>query len=740
MFKHGLLYKILIIVVSINLFGFGLLIYQVINEEKKTRLEERREAVELMSQPVLNTIYQDMLDERAEMAQYLMKNLKTIKGIERLQIVRGNGIEEAFQDYKTLKAVEKEDGELLPEWTAGHPDNEHNVAMGTNNDNFRGAMKSFKLGSKDPIYYLEEENGKRIFTYLVPITPRKKCTACHIEEGARGILMISTSLEDMYATLDSSRTYWVMYGLLTVLGIGAALTILIKRFVTRPVADTTSLLARLLEEISKGKGNLTNRVNISSDDEIGKLGKWFNNFLDGMQEMVTGLIVTAGEVHTASDHVRRSSQILKNSAVKQIDAVDETTPSIEVMAKSMQVVTDDAISLLKSTDSASTSLLEISNAVSVVADNTEKLTSSVESTAAVINQIATSIKVIADHVDTLLSETKEGDSTANNVNETIHEVGNLSDKQSTLADSVVRTADEQLSEINRSIEIFEKHIENVAHTSTIMNNLGERSKEISSIIGVISEVADTTNLLALNAAILAAQAGEHGKGFAVVAKEVKHLAERTTTSAGEITELISVMQEEVMEAIHSTDINISNLVEESMNFSRGTASALTNISNSSKASLDMSRKVNNALAEQTTGVEQVVKFITNIILMVSEIKKTTDDQYLAAKDIINAIEKMRDFTEDVNKLTADQCAESRFISEVICNVANNMQMVTAAMNEQKMASERIVTAINKIKKMSKDNLSLTVEFETTVSKLENVAASLNDKVSGFKVNENDRDI
>src|SRR4030067_152967 len=290
MFKHGLLYKILIIVVSINLLGFGLLIYQVLNEEKKNLLEERREASELMSQPVLNTIYQDMLDERAEMARYLMKNLKTIKGIERLQIVRGNGIEEAFQDYKTLKAVEKEYGELLPE-----------------------------------------------------------CTAGHIEEGARGILMISTSLEDMYATLDSSRTYWVMYGLLTVLGIGAALTILIKRFVKRPVADTTSLLARLLEEISKGKGNLTNRVNISSDDEIGKLGKWFNNFLDGMQEMVTGLIVTAGEVHTASDHVRRSSQILKNSAVKQIDAVDETTPSIEVMAKSMQVVTDDAISLLKST-------------------------------------------------------------------------------------------------------------------------------------------------------------------------------------------------------------------------------------------------------------------------------------------------------------------------------------------------------------------------------------------------------
>src|SRR3990170_3552556 len=121
MFKKSLLFKILGTVLLITIVGFGVLVYEVIDQERNGLLEERRRASELMAQPILHTIYEDMVDERADIVRYLIEGKKNKKGAERLKIIRRNGIEEAFQDFKTHRAVEKEHGEeLKPEWVADH--------------------------------------------------------------------------------------------------------------------------------------------------------------------------------------------------------------------------------------------------------------------------------------------------------------------------------------------------------------------------------------------------------------------------------------------------------------------------------------------------------------------------------------------------------------------------------------------------------------------------------------------
>lgn len=175
MIKKSLLVKILFIVISTTILGFGILIYKVIEQEKKSLLEERKKTSELMAQPLLHTIYKDMLDERADMTRYLVEGMKSIKGAERVQIIRGNG-EEAFQDFKTLKAVEKEYGELKPEWVADHPNKENNIAQGIEDPNFKEALKLFNEGEKQGISYVEVSGGKRLFTYLTPIEVRPKAS------------------------------------------------------------------------------------------------------------------------------------------------------------------------------------------------------------------------------------------------------------------------------------------------------------------------------------------------------------------------------------------------------------------------------------------------------------------------------------------------------------------------------------------------------------------------------------
>jgi methyl-accepting chemotaxis protein len=105
--------------------------------------------------------------------------------------------------------------------------------------------------------------------------------------------------------------------------------------------------------------------------------------------------------------------------------------------------------------------------------------------------------------------------------------------------------------VDNSISESKTIVETVSTSAQVMGSLGEKSKQIGEIVGVINDIADQTNLLALNAAIEAARAGEHGRGFAVVADEVRKLAERTSSATSEISQMIGSIQGEVDNAVES---------------------------------------------------------------------------------------------------------------------------------------------------------------------------------------------
>jgi len=104
-FRKNLLIKLLSTVIAITTMGCTLLIFKVMQNEKKNLFEEKVRASQYMAQPILHSLYKDMLDERADLARYLITGIKTIAGVERVQIIRENGSEAAFQDHKTLNSA-----------------------------------------------------------------------------------------------------------------------------------------------------------------------------------------------------------------------------------------------------------------------------------------------------------------------------------------------------------------------------------------------------------------------------------------------------------------------------------------------------------------------------------------------------------------------------------------------------------------------------------------------------------
>jgi methyl-accepting chemotaxis protein len=592
------------------------------------------------------------------------------------------------------------------------------------------SMKLITIRDGEGEYGPKTKEG--VLKFFVTISPF--ITAIDDLNNIESLRLKAIQAESQKASIAAEKTgkqvsILILITLFMGLVVGMFIAFLIGNSITRPINSTMGLI----KAVAEGRGDLTQRLKVASNDEVGMFSMWFNKFIEGMQSMVKGIFAASGQVYSASHAIKHSSKSIHNSAETQLQAVDDTSASIAEMDSSIQSVASDAEKLLHATDSASASSLEISASISEVAQHTVKLATSVDITSSAINEIAASLKQVSSHVNDLLMETEQVVSATNQVNGNIKGIGALSKEEAELAEKVVDIVAERLDAIHKSSKEIEGMIENVAKTSSVMNRLGERSKEIGSIIGVINEIADTTNLLALNASILAAQAGEHGKGFAVVADEVKNLAKRTATSTKEIAYLIEQVKEDVTSAVNSVEQSSSGLIKETVAFSSGVSAALTGIADSSKASLSMARKIEKATDEQASGVEQVTVAIQKINNMVEEVKKATDEQSRASAEISQTTEEMKDITQRVKQSTAEQSKTGKYIAQVITDVAQKMQAVAKAMNEQKIASERIVNAMETIRTKSEENLSLTTGLDKTVDNLSSQAGSLNEKVGSFKV-------
>jgi methyl-accepting chemotaxis protein len=268
-------------------------------------------------------------------------------------------------------------------------------------------------------------------------------------------------------------------------------------------------------------------------------------------------------------------------------------------------------------------------------------------------------------------------------------------------------------------------------TADVVNRLGERAENIGSILTVIEDITDQTGLLALNAAILAAQAGEHGKGFAVVAAEIRELAGRTAASTQEIGKLITSVQEESREAVGVMREEVS-MVEEGVRLARDASSALGKIVERADQSRDMSRSINKAATEQVRGVRQVSDAVDKISEMSHQISQAVNEQRIGSEQITKASEKMRELTRFIRTSTDEQARGSKDISGAVENMSAKIGMVNRAAGEVQTGSDLIVKSIERIKEIARSNADLAAGLNVAMDVMVKQAESLTKEISKFK--------
>jgi methyl-accepting chemotaxis protein len=218
------------------------------------------------------------------------------------------------------------------------------------------------------------------------------------------------------------------------------------------------------------------------------------------------------------------------------------------------------------------------------------------------------------------------------MNVTVQQVSENSSKASDASRKAAETARHGGSIVDETLAKMQVIAESVRSTASRVQELGKSSDQIGRIIGVINDIADQTNLLALNAAIEAARAGEQGRGFAVVADEVRKLAERTTTATKEIAQMIETVQQGTKLAVGAMEEG-TRQVEEGVRTTNKAGEALREIIQMSEQVGDMIAQIATAATEQSSATDEINRSMEQISNLVKESASGAQQSAKACQDL-----------------------------------------------------------------------------------------------------------
>ncbi|MBI1910563.1 MAG: methyl-accepting chemotaxis protein [Deltaproteobacteria bacterium] len=300
-------------------------------------------------------------------------------------------------------------------------------------------------------------------------------------------------------------------------------------------------------------------------------------------------------------------------------------------------IKDEIASLGESVD---TMAEQMSGVIGRITDTSNHLASASE-------QLSTSSTQIAEGADRQSSQTTHVATAMEEMNATVIEVAKNSQQASESARTTQKIAESGGDVVSQAITAMQEVSASTSVTADTIKKLGKSSEEIGTIISVINDIADQTNLLALNAAIEAARAGEQGRGFAVVADEVRKLAERTTKATKEISGMIKAIQDETFKAVDAMDEGTVK-VENGVKLANEAGDALKQIVDGVENVTDMIGHIATSAEEQSATTDEITQNMDSIaevaktnVFAIGEVSKATNELASLATELKDLVTKFR---------------------------------------------------------------------------------------------------
>jgi methyl-accepting chemotaxis protein len=427
----------------------------------------------------------------------------------------------------------------------------------------------------------------------------------------------------------------------------------VARKTANSIKDPLTHLIEVARKIGTS-GDLDQTIDIHRDDEVGQLAENFNQMIVHLKEMAgVSAAIAEGQLFvtvqprsqqdTMAKAFARMTQGLRELVRQVRDSASQVASGAGQMAGASDESAKVSVQAASAIDEVTSTMHEMSVNVQNVVKNTQVQASSVAETSSSIDQMVTSIQRVADTAKMLV------------------DISHRSREEARTGMSTMDKATEGLNRTNHAIQ----------SSAEIIAVLGRRADDIGKIIEVIDDLAEQTNLLALNAAIEAARAGEHGLGFAVVAEEVRKLAEKSTQSTKEISELIQGIQKEAREAVENMDKSTS-MVQEGLILNKDLSLALDKISDVVSEVYKFSQEIGQATMEQSSGSAQIAKATNRLTEITQEITSSVEEQASGAQAVVRSMERMRELVQQSTSSSTELAAAAEQMSKLSRNLLDSM--------------------------------------------------------------------
>jgi methyl-accepting chemotaxis protein len=266
----------------------------------------------------------------------------------------------------------------------------------------------------------------------------------------------------------------------------------------------------------------------------------------------------------------------------------------------------------------------------------------------------------------------------------------------------------------------------------VIRGLGGRVQEIGAILDVIDDVADETNLLALNAAIIAAQAGDQGRAFSVVADEISELAERVLSSTKEIGGLIRAVQDESANATGAIEHGAQS-VQQGVSLAAEAGRSLEEINAAARASGERIGEIVQAVREQSRAAMHVAELVERVSGGVAEIRSAGREQDRANQIVLRGAGSMRDAAGHVSRTTAEQSRGAIQIRDSMERVRDAVERIHGSLRQQTDACRLAVSFLEEIHERTRSNEEATRRMSEATLGLKSQAEALRQDVRRFKI-------
>lgn len=500
---------------------------------------------------------------------------------------------------------------------------------------------------------IDNETGK--LRYFRPVILTADCLKCHGDPansmalwgngegkditGAKmenwkegemhGAFELKMDMDPVYASINGKS---IVIALFFIFGTGIIIIILVvaANKISKPIFALQEGANRV------ASGNTDVLLNVESSDEVGKLTENFNLMVKNIRQVNQELLLEKAGIEKKVEIAVRESEEQKiylagsvNSILAEIKKFEQGDLTVVLHSEREG---DDIDHLCQGFNIAVQNLremiLQVGEAIQATASASAQISSSTEEMAAGAQEQRVQSNEVSGAVDEMSKTIIDTTQNAAKAAEKSKQAGSIAQK----GGEVVKATIEGM---NRIAEV-------VKSSAEIVKELGKNSTQIGDIISVIDEIADQTNLLALNAAIEAARAGEQGRGFAVVADEVRKLAEKTSKATKEISDMIKTIQNDTSGAVLSIEQG-THEVEKGKGLAGNAGESLKEIISSSNEVVDVINQVAAASEQQSKAAEHISRNIEGI-------NNVTQETALASQQVAQAAEDLNRLTERLQLL------------------------------------------------------------------------------------------